>query len=199
MNAVFSKTYSDITSSNIPVFININDSKLHQSYAAALEINNAVTTANDIEYYLQKVNSIFLSNLDSNYLFILNDETENDLKEIAELNGGMYGEGVYKSIELLDTVLHVYDEYLPEKLFSELPQTFSIYPNPAQNDFIVEPIIDNVSYGLEIFDLSGVKQMEKNNLMNISSIDISMLPGGLFLIKLTTQSGSTQFFKLQIQ
>ena len=184
MNAVFSKTYSDITSSNIPVFININDSKLHQSYAAALEINNAVTTANDIEYYLQKVNSIFLSNLDSNYLFILNDETENDLKEIAELNGGMYGEGVYKAIELLDTALHVYDEYLPEKLFSELPQRFNVYPNPAVNYITINPTVKDKIYNLQIFDLYGRSRIEISNLENIETVDIALLTPGFYLLVL---------------
>lgn len=190
--------YNSIEAGNMPVFIGINDSMVTLNYAAAAELNDAIVPANDIEYYLQYVNTVFLNNLDSNRLFTADESTEAELKEIAEMNGGMYGEGIYKAIELLDTVLHVTDEYLPEKLFSTLPQTFSIFPNPVNFYFTIKPEIIDESYSIELLDLLGVSKLKLHNLNSIQLINTSSILPGFYVLRILTEKNNTQLFNLQI-
>ncbi|MCF6306606.1 MAG: T9SS type A sorting domain-containing protein [Flavobacteriaceae bacterium] len=69
---------------------------------------------------------------------------------------------------------------LEDALFSSL----SIYPNPTQN--ILNIRTDTAFEKVEIYNLLGVKLIENNS----KTLDVSKLPSGVYLIKITNEEGS---------
>lgn len=78
---------------------------------------------------------------------------------------------------------------------NSLHSGFKIYPNPANThlniEFIILPVKNNE---LIISDMSGKVILIFNNLLGKNSIDISQLPGGIYVVKIIT-SGNVQFQK----
>ncbi|WP_269242958.1 endonuclease [Flavobacterium limnophilum] len=66
---------------------------------------------------------------------------------------------------------------------------FKIYPNPSNGDFNVIFDDSNGVHSVEIFSLLGQKVFEKNNTQG-SSISVTNLPKGTYLIKVTKDSKS---------
>ena len=65
-------------------------------------------------------------------------------------------------------------------------ESFKIYPDPAFNNIIIE---SSLSVNIEIENLQGqhVKSMATNNRK--TNIDVSKLPGGIYIVKLKTEKG----------
>ncbi|GEM_PF-3081567 len=72
----------------------------------------------------------------------------------------------------------------------ELSGDMSIYPNPTEGSFVITTSGNLQEKYIEIFDPKGGKVFEKN-LLNASEnkIDLSGYPEGIYLIKITTDSG----------
>lgn len=69
---------------------------------------------------------------------------------------------------------------------------FSIYPNPATSQIIVEPTANNSSYAVALFDLLGNKIMEQNSTFADQTIlDVSGLSRGMYVVKTTVDGTST--------
>jgi endonuclease I len=66
---------------------------------------------------------------------------------------------------------------------------FSLYPNPSNGDFTIYYNNSNKPYSIEIFSLVGQSVFEKENI-NQTSVPISNLPKGIYLIKLSDDSKS---------
>lgn len=64
----------------------------------------------------------------------------------------------------------------------------TVWPNPA-TDFVVitanAPVIENV----ELFTLAGKRVMEKNRMNSGEKLNLSTLPAGIYLLRLTTEEG----------
>ncbi len=70
---------------------------------------------------------------------------------------------------------------------------FKIYPNPANNYFVIENTTAEVST-YEILDIKG-QQLSKGNVESLKPIDISKLQSGLYFITVKTEN-SSQTYKM---
>ena len=71
-----------------------------------------------------------------------------------------------------------------------IKQLFKIYPNPASEIITIETDGNSDSYQVEIISISG-KLLYSQSLSNTNStIDISDLPSGLYLVKITGNKGN---------
>ncbi|HXD92899.1 MAG TPA: T9SS type A sorting domain-containing protein, partial [Bacteroidia bacterium] len=66
-------------------------------------------------------------------------------------------------------------------------QTISIYPNPAQNNFIIETT-NTDKQTLEVFDING-KQVLVQTINTKTNIDVSNLNAGVYNISITSNNG----------
>lgn len=77
---------------------------------------------------------------------------------------------------------------------------FSIYPNPAKNNFIVKSNPQNLVTQIELFDLSGKLLLSKkleNSVEN--TISVATLSKGIYLVTLKTKNGISYGDKLIIE
>jgi endonuclease I len=80
-----------------------------------------------------------------------------------------------------------------EKVKTEIaPESdgISLYPNPSKGDFTIHYNNSNKPYAIEIFSLVGQSILKKENI-NQSSVSITNIPKGIYLIKITDDSKST--------
>jgi hypothetical protein len=77
-----------------------------------------------------------------------------------------------------------------------LSNPFKIYPNPTQNQFYIDSN-ENLNQ-VEIYALSGEKILSENE-ENIHSVNVSNLTKGIYLIRITNNSGKVFTQKLIIQ
>ena len=68
--------------------------------------------------------------------------------------------------------------------------SFSLYPNPAGNRINFAPVPEIVS----IYNIAGKKVLESTNIQN--SLDISVLPNGLYFVKMANRNNEIQIEKL---
>ena len=65
---------------------------------------------------------------------------------------------------------------------------FSLFPNPAQNEWNIKSVNQNIS-AIEVFDLRGQRVMHmKTNALEVS-IDASLLSTGLYIARVETVEG----------
>ena len=117
---------------------------------------------------------------------------------------GIY-EDVFESSQGCDSTrtlnLTVLPEDDPECLMDNISELaanelLSIMPNPA-SDFVTFEDAENVFNHIEIIDVAG-KLWSSFELINIKSLDISLLPRGMYLIKASTDKAFiTQKFVIQ--
>ena len=69
-------------------------------------------------------------------------------------------------------------------------QKFSIFPNPANDKIVLK---SKEMGNIEIYNLLGVKLLESRKYNLLKEMDISILPNGLYIIKLGQTTG--KFFK----
>lgn len=66
----------------------------------------------------------------------------------------------------------------------------ALYPNPSNGEFTVSYTNSNKTYAIEIFSMLGQTVYSKENIKQ-SSVQISNLPKGIYLIKITDDSKTT--------
>jgi PKD repeat protein len=71
-------------------------------------------------------------------------------------------------------------------------QRFKIYPNPTTECITIETDGNSVSYKAEIFSISGKIVKAQSQLEVNSTVDLSDLPPGLYLVKITGNKGNIQ-------
>ncbi len=67
--------------------------------------------------------------------------------------------------------------------------SISLYPNPSNGDFTIYYNNSNKPYAIEIFSIIGQSVFEKENI-NQTTVPISNLPKGIYLLKVTDESKS---------
>ena len=70
-----------------------------------------------------------------------------------------------------------------------------VYPNPA-TDFIKIASDNEIILTAEIFTLQGQKLLENHRCL---SLDVSQLPAGMYLVRITNDQGDTGVFKISIK
>ncbi|MBL6657860.1 MAG: T9SS type A sorting domain-containing protein [Flavobacteriales bacterium] len=73
--------------------------------------------------------------------------------------------------------------------------SFSIFPNPAKDIVYID---NDESFKLDIYSLSG-KQLLSSGFITSQTIDVSAFSKGVYILKMTTISNTTQIEKLIIQ
>ncbi len=74
---------------------------------------------------------------------------------------------------------------------------FSIYPNPANNQLNITTNLAG-AYELSVLDLSGKIVLSQNNNAGITKLDVSLLPKGMYLLRIS-HNGSVEEFQCIIQ
>jgi hypothetical protein len=76
-----------------------------------------------------------------------------------------------------------------EQVDQALNEVFNIFPNPASGMFSVVSKF-NEPVNIEIFDLSGQRLRTLNSVADeLTRVEITALPAGMYVIKFTTQGG----------
>lgn len=79
------------------------------------------------------------------------------------------------------------------------PETFSIYPNPANSIVNIEISSDNYPININVYNALGSNVFTENNIMNNNiKIDVSNFSQGIYFFDLTTKDGKNQFQKVFI-
>ncbi|MEC4003334.1 PQQ-dependent sugar dehydrogenase [Flavobacterium sp. SUN052] len=108
-------------------------------------------------------------------------------------NGELYLAGVSSGI-----VYKIIDSSLSTSEFNS--NGFSIYPNPAKTSFTIKSNPNNLATQLELFDLTGKLLIDKKlNNVTENTITTNSLSKGIYLISITTTSGSSYTDKLIIE
>lgn len=179
----YASLFAEIDASNIPTFKSVRDAIAHGDLEMASELNNGIEPVNDVEYYWQLTNSIYLSNLDEDGNFVLNAGIEPELRSIAELPATEYSKGVFQAWAMLDTII-VKDVDVEEK--SAAPKyegSTWIYPNPAVDAVtVINNNHPNEDFKFYIFDALGKKVKEVEKPQSGQFIDISELPAGFYTV-----------------
>ena len=68
------------------------------------------------------------------------------------------------------------------------PISFVIFPNPAKNNFIVTSSSLG-DFTLVIYSLEGKQVLSLNGVANSTSIDVSMLETGVYIIEVEKEGG----------
>ncbi len=76
--------------------------------------------------------------------------------------------------------------------------SFAVYPNPSEGIITIERY-SNQQYELSIVDLTGKTMVRELNLSGTSSVDLSLLSKGYYIIQITEQSGNVSTKKLIIR
>jgi len=105
------------------------------------------------------------------------------------------GHGAYFSV--LDTILVQTSNFLYENICSNtvsmneaerMDSKFQVYPNPAQNYFIIE--LPQVNYTVDIVDLTGRKFYSKINVSEKLEVDCGVFPKGIYFIQVSTSKSN---------
>ncbi len=191
--------YEYIAVTNIPDIVELKHTISARDYEEAGTLLENISPANDIEYYIIRTSELFLNHLNDVGIFEINDEILPEIRSIAVLNGWDYGRGVYMARALMDTTIEFNMPEEEEKLGIHARQDIVVNPNPAY-EFITlqftntKPVTDLTS--VEIFGLSGVVLKKVYTTNNI--IDVSSLPNGIYLLKVSYGLGQKCYIKLEI-
>lgn len=122
-----------------------------------------------------------------------------------QINHGVYngswvsfGEDRYKELYVLDNLGSIYKIEGGVLSNSDFNSTnVSIYPNPASDSLNIKSSNNAIIKSVIIFDLKGSTVLTKDNL-NISEkmISINSLQSGIYMVKVTSEKGSTIIKKL---
>ena len=72
----------------------------------------------------------------------------------------------------------------PQNMDEEMQTTFSLYPNPANNEFTISLNINQSNLELEVYDVLGNKVINKILTNETSTINIEQLSNGLYFVRL---------------
>lgn len=181
----FLAAYELVENSNIPVFDMIRHKQGNADLSNAQILNGAILPENGIEEIWQEVNSIYYGSLDESGRYILKEEDTERLEEIALMSGGEGGFGVYQALKMLE-LWRSLDLEEDEKFGEFADADLLLYPNPAVNYiYFGEGLRANELYSFEIIGANGGFVKSSTELTSSKLIDVSTLPSGLYLVKIT--------------
>ena len=127
------------------------------------------------------------------------DQSNNQINH-GVFNGSWvsFGEDRYKELYVLDNLGSIYKIEGGVLSNSDFNSTnVSIYPNPASDSLNIKSSNNTIIKSVSIFDLKGSTVLTKDNL-NISEslISINSLQTGIYMVKVTSENGSSIIKKL---
>jgi hypothetical protein len=88
-----------------------------------------------------------------------------------------------------------FQQYNPDiwatSIEKEISQEFRVYPNPANNFIYINP---SENHKVQIFNMMGQLELISQNR---TKIDISHLPSGFYIIRVSSNNGTESSIKLQ--
>jgi hypothetical protein len=208
-DTLLTRWYDSTAVYNIGLFKTVSDSAdANPEYA--LELNESITPYNHAEENEKAVNAIYLVTwaVDS---FELTPEQYDILYAIANENPLTGGTGVYAARVMLG--LHIDDDY--ESIGSRMAgnvqsqnatssltdNRVSLMPNPARNQTVHTIVLNKNETGvIEIFTGLGIKVGSYNlsTGSNVTTIDLSNLNQGIYLIKTIVNNKVSDIRKLAV-
>ena len=165
---------------------------LRMRYFYKIYVNNVLEISNGDQYYSMTGSGLHQWNLMSTLRTIsISNDHLNNLTATNRYSGIIDDIRFYKTTLTATDVSSLYNEAAPlsRNDFNSFSD-FSIYPNPA-NDFISVKSNENIE-SLEILSLEG----RKIKSANASTIDISNLSTGIYLLQVKTEEGKTGIKKV---
>jgi len=185
---------------NIAAFAQVQDSWNQGNVDSAIALLNSLAPINTSETLLQEVWGIRLEHANSSPGAAWSEEQAQALSEIAYQDLGEAGSAAILAQSLLGLTLLPNDWYPAdpeERMASELPAKTSIYPNPAQTVVYLEAGTEAAN--ATIADLQGqVKLMIRLESETTTTLDISNLAQGIYIVQIRKDSGSSESYKLFI-
>ena len=86
----------------------------------------------------------------------------------------------------------LFDNPSPEGVSDIGNEPFSIFPNPVEDCIYLQLEDSDLSFSCELYDMQGKRLMKRENA---SSINVSFLPAGIYVLQINTAKGS-QFQKI---
>lgn len=80
----------------------------------------------------------------------------------------------------------------------ELERNLAVYPNPAQNVFVVNPLEITGKYNIEIVDLLGQNISSINNAVGLTTIDTKSISNGVYFVRLIQKNNIVGLKKIVI-
>jgi hypothetical protein len=198
--------YNYMTNSTIAEMTNINELIEANEINYALMNNGVFVASNLIENNMQVVNDIYLNTLAQDIMY---DSTQREaLKSIAMLTPYLGGKAVYSARVMLG--LDPRDFGLQHRLAPETKtgqkfgiNAFKAYPNPV-TDILTLEILDGMVDGkatAELFDLTGKKvfQTRIDFAFSKAELNIAEIYKGLYLLKVTTDTGSYKSIRVIVK
>jgi len=133
-----------------------------------------VIADNDVVHY-KAYNEIVLENF----------ETEEGADFVAEIVPCPMNCGIYTNYKLNSKSLELFTD------INNDDDNINIYPNPANNILYVEGVFDNSN--LQIYNLLGSLIISKQITQNITTMDISQLSKGIYIVKIFSNNYSTYY------
>jgi hypothetical protein len=166
------------------------------------DIKGTISPVNDIDHYRFQITTggtiiLTLQTLPANYnLDLLNasgtrigrsskNGTNNETIN-ATVAAGTYYAKVYPN----GSANNATQCYTLKITLGTASRSMSLYPNPANQILNISLVSTEMEKIIEVFDLNGKLVMTEKVMQNNAELDISTLPGGLYLIKVTTKDGT---------
>ncbi len=94
------------------------------------------------------------------------------------------------------------DENMQQRILDANAESLTIFPNPASSQVTIEYVLKNVNGAtIKIYDITGrvVYQMNLEADLSHTTLDISALNAGIYLVSLSNVDGHVKTAKLQVQ
>ncbi len=154
-------------------------------YAMAQEINSSILPVNTIEENWRLTNTIYLNSVTDDGSLVINDTDYAALNEIAMLDGGENGFGIYNARGMTGTEIYSFEEEEEDERSIQGINSVKIYPNPSSNYIYITNIntFDNIVQ-IILNDISGSEILSTSNKDQDCRIDVTHLESGIYLLKI---------------
>ncbi|MBI1192993.1 MAG: T9SS type A sorting domain-containing protein, partial [Bacteroidetes bacterium] len=194
------KVQTLVNQTSIEDFTQVESYWMEGDFVSATSALNSIVPINTDESYLQDVWAIRLQHSVNDPDAEWSEDEAIALGEIAYRDLEEAGSTAILAQSLLGLTLLPNDwviEDMEERLATSLVETTRIFPNPAQTVVYLDA---NKEAANAVFtDLQGqVKRVVRMEAESTSSVDISNLPPGIYIVQITQDSGSINTYKLFI-
>lgn len=194
------KVQTLINQTSIEDFAQVQSYWMEGDFVSATSVLNSIVPINTDEYYLQEVWAIRLQHALNNPDAGWSEDEALALGDIAYRDLEEAGSAAILAQSLLGLTLLPNDwviEDMEERLAIPIADMARVFPNPAQTVVYLDA---NNEAAVAVFsDLQGqVKRVIRMEAESTSSVDISNLPQGLYIVQITKDAGSSDTYKLFI-
>ncbi len=190
-------------SSDRPLLENIfNSSTLYNQYLDELcYINNNYFDSTSLNAIINDFKNLIQSSVyaDGNKMYS-NSDFDNNIENNITVGGGGGGQTIYGLKSFIQEKSAFVSGEVDCSLSTEdynLAKSAILYPNPAQNQIIIS--LDYQPKTISIYSILGEKILEQSSNQNETSVDVSNLSNGVYLVNIKSDNGVSITKKLIIK